>query len=323
MRRIGNLDTKQHADRFANYLTVRGIASQVEEDNGEWSIWIKDEDHLDDSRAELASFRENTEDPRYATAALQAQQVRQREQARRERAAQNTVDVRQTWNRPFSRRAPLTAALIGVSVVVGLLSDSLFRPQAGEYVKNPVFRSLALCDPMHRFDPAWRKSRNALIDVGRGQIWRLVTPAFLHLGLGHLIFNMIMTYSLGGVIESRQHALRIAILFVTCSAAGNLGEYFLSGSTGVGMSGVVYGLLGYLWVYSWMAPQARLGVRNDTIVILLVWLVLGFTGVLEQLLGVSVANWAHLFGMLMGMLVAVVAVWFDANLKTRQPPKPT
>ena len=131
---------------------------------------------------------------------------------------------------------------------------------------------------------------------------------------------MIMLYSLGGVIESRQHALRIAILFLLCSSAGIVGQYFLSGSTCIGMSGVVYGLFGYLWVYSLMAPQDRLGVRNETIIILLVWLVLGFSGVLDRLLGVRVGNWAHLFGMLMGMLVAVVAVWLDANLKKRKPP---
>jgi GlpG protein len=319
MRRIGNLDTKQHADRFANYLTVQGIASQVDEHNGEWSIWIKDEDQLNDSRAELANFRENSDDPRYVTAAIEAQKVREQEQTRREQAASNRVDVRQTWNRSFTRRAPLTAALIGVSVVVGLLSDSVFQPQAKKYVGNRVFRTLAFYDPQHFQDPDWLKAPNLLVDISHGQVWRLATPAFLHMGLTHLMFNMFMLYSLGGIIESRQHSLRILALFVMCSIAGNLGEYVF-GNTGVGMSGVVYGLFGYLWVYGLMAPQDRLGVRKDTIIILVAWLVLGFAGVLEKLLGVGVANWAHLFGMLMGMLVAVVAVWLDANLKKRKPP---
>ncbi len=317
MRRIGTLENRQHAESFANYLTVQGIASQVEEHDGEWSIWIKDEDHLAESRTELANFLQHADDPRYAKAAAEAQRVRQQEQKRRQQAARNTVDMRQGWNRSFLRRAPLTNLLIAATVVVGVLSDSVLQPQTGTYVRNTVFRALAFCDPIHRLDPAWRQTGNALVDIGHGQVWRLATPAFLHLGLSHLIFNMIMLYSLGGLIESRQNWLRILILFLLCSTAGNVGQYFFSGSTGVGMSGVVYGLFGYIWIYSLMAPQAGLAVRNDMIVILLVWLVLGFTGVLEQLLGTPIANWAHLVGMLMGMLVAFGAV----NLKNRRPPR--
>jgi membrane associated rhomboid family serine protease len=202
------------------------------------------------------------------------------------------------------------------------LSDSVLQPQTGAYVGNTVFRTLAFYDPIHRDDPTWLETRNALVDIGRGQVWRLATPAFLHLGLGHLIFNMIMLYSLGGLIESRQDKLRMAILFLLCATAGNVGQYALSGGTSVGMSGVVYGLFGYLCVYRLLAPQHGLGVRNETIIILLVWLVLGFTGVLADLLGAPVANWAHLFGMLMGMLIAFVAIATtrrDGHLQKKRP----
>ena len=78
-----------------------------------------------------------------------------------------------------------------------------------------------------------------------------------------------------------------------------------------GMSGVCYGLFGYLWIRMVLKPQDGLGLRKETVIILMAWLILGFTGILNQLLGVTIANWAHLFGMLMGMLIA----WITVNLE--------
>ncbi|HTQ39251.1 MAG TPA: rhomboid family intramembrane serine protease, partial [Pirellulales bacterium] len=83
-----------------------------------------------------------------------------------------------------------------------------------------------------------------------------------------------------------------------------------------GMSGVVYGLLGYLWMKSWFQPQLKLFVSNGIVLFLVGWLVLGWTGLLDQLVGSSVANWAHTVGLLAGMAVGFAPVaWRRATGK--------
>ncbi|MEZ4270934.1 MAG: rhomboid family intramembrane serine protease [Myxococcota bacterium] len=63
------------------------------------------------------------------------------------------------------------------------------------------------------------------------------------------------------------------------------------------MSGVVYGLLGYVWAKGRYEPGAGLGLQDGTALIMMVWLVLGFTGLLG-----AVANYTHAVGLLMGVI---------------------
>lgn len=322
MRQIGSLQSKQHAERFTDFLATQGVSSQVEENAGHWSIWVRDEDQLDLSRAELDRFRETPDADQYVKATSAARQIRLEEQRRLERAARNKVDVRQNWTAPLTRRAPLTAALIAICVVIGLFSESVFAPMEPEkYQANRVFRALALFDPVHLLDRNW--NGNTLVDVEGGQVWRLFTPAFLHRGFTHIIFNMFVLNFFGSRIESRQRWGRIAILFFVGSAAGVLGEYFYSDASVVGFSGVGYAMFGYLWAYGLIAPEKRLGMEPINVMIFVGWLVAGFAGILDKMLGMSVGNMAHLAGMLAGFAVAAIAVWYDRrpkNSKTAATP---
>jgi len=62
------------------------------------------------------------------------------------------------------------------------------------------------------------------------------------------------------------------------------------------MSGVVYGLLGYIWIRGKFDPASGLYLHSSTVVMMLLWLVAGFTGWLGP-----IANGAHLGGLVMGM----------------------
>jgi len=76
------------------------------------------------------------------------------------------------------------------------------------------------------------------------------------------------------------------------------GPFFL------GISGVVYGLMGYLWMKAVFDPGAGLSVSAGTVVFLLGWMTLGFTGVLQSTL--PMANLAHAVGLLAGMMLGYV-----------------
>jgi len=79
------------------------------------------------------------------------------------------------------------------------------------------------------------------------------------------------------------------------SGFSNLVQYAWGGPNFGGMSGVVYGLLGYIWVRGKLDPGSGLYLHQTTVIMMLVWLAFGFTGIL------SIANGAHLGGLVVGL----------------------
>jgi GlpG protein len=69
------------------------------------------------------------------------------------------------------------------------------------------------------------------------------------------------------------------------------------------MSGVVYGLFGYLWIRGRFDPTFGVALPRSTVIILLAWMALGFAGFMRM------ANIAHLGGLLVGMVWAALAVF--------------
>ena len=187
---------------------------------------------------------------------------------------------------PLAKFAPVNLILIVGSVLVFLISNM------GESTRwlLPIFISLY---------PS--TSPECLLEVRHGELWRLFSPAFIHFGITHLGFNMIGLKNVGDPME-RVHGTRfylfLAAILALCS---NLGQYFLSpgGSPYFGgMSGVLYGLFGYLWTRGLPDPAYPLRMPKQTVIVALVWFVACFTGVLGP-----IANGAHTTGLVLG------AVW--------------
>jgi len=146
---------------------------------------------------------------------------------------------------------------------------------------------------------------NPLILDNISEIWRLFTPALLHFSALHIIFNLLWWWYLGGQIEQRISSSKLMVLFILASSLPNLLQYFMAGPAFGGLSGVVYALLGYFWILGKYKPQAGLLLPPAYIGFMLLWLVAGFF----DLLGVPVANGAHLGGLLVGCALA----WIDAK----------
>lgn len=144
-----------------------------------------------------------------------------------------------------------------------------------------------------------------------GQWWRFITPAFLHFSVPHLIFNLLWLWVVGGAVERLQGRLVLLGLFFFAALSSNLAQYWVSGPLFGGMSGVVFALLGYVWLWDKTKPRIRFGFPNAMMVLMLVWLVLGFAGVLETLGLGAVANTAHLVGLLSGLVFCALVrlVW--------------
>ncbi len=145
-----------------------------------------------------------------------------------------------------------------------------------------------------------------------GQIYRLVTPIFLHFPVmgvffAHLGMNMIMFYQFAKLIESKQGKIFLTLFIISSGIFSNLAQAYFSNGIFGGMSGVVYALLGYLFLIKKINAKSIYNsfevIRLDKIMIfLIVFLGLGFTGVL----GDGIGNSAHLAGFIFGVIAAAI-----------------
>jgi GlpG protein len=129
-------------------------------------------------------------------------------------------------------------------------------------------------------------------------LWRLVTPVFLHFGVLHILFNMMWLRNLGGAIEFVRGTRRFLLLFLLLAVISNVAQLLWSGPRFGGMSGVVFGLIGYVWMKGRTQPHLGLGLTSDQIVYSVLWLVLCMGGAMG-----NIANAAHLAGFIAGILV--------------------
>ncbi len=272
MRQAGTLSSKQDAERFANYLLTLDISSKVEPAGDQWAIWIHDENQIPRSKQELEQFQRQPQDERYR-AAERAAKLARREAAEKLRQAQkNYIDMRNEWANPWRRR-PLTLLMIAFCVLVA----------SNLIVLNPV-------------DLLFSMPR-----IAEGQIWRLITPIFLHANLLHLLFNMWWLYDLGTIIERHLGSLRYAALVLVIALVSNYGQFLVSGPNFVGMSGVVYGLFGYAWVRGRFDPASGMYLRPDVVFWMMAWLVFCMINT-----SLHVANTAHGAGLAAGALLGYV-----------------
>jgi GlpG protein len=139
--------------------------------------------------------------------------------------------------------------------------------------------------------------------------WRMVTPIFLHFGVMHLVFNMLMLISMGSRVERAIGPYRYAALVLALAIFSNLAQGLMVPHHNFGgMSGVVYGIFGFIWVQMSRAPSRGLAVDGLTSFIMMAWFFAGFSSQFNMG-GAAVANHAHAGGLLMGLLIG--AVWTD------------
>ncbi|SMB87691.1 GlpG protein [Pasteurella testudinis DSM 23072] len=138
------------------------------------------------------------------------------------------------------------------------------------------------------------------------QIWRFFTHALVHLSLPHLLFNLTYWLVFAAMIEKYCGTFKVLQLFLTVALISGVVQNFFSGAAFFGLSGVVYGVLGYVYVMSRGDSHRRFRLPSGFIYMLLVGIASGFIG---PLFDVHFGNAAHISGLVLGAAIA----WFDSK----------
>jgi len=258
---------------FVALLQRLQVPHRVSEEAGEQVLWVPDEQFAETARELYVRYPQGDPQVRLASKPGSSGIVWQRLSA--------------SW---------MTAAVLLLTLLVAavtLLGDNLgslhwlsfqdFRIQGDYLLFTPLSDSLAA-----------------------GQWWRLVTPMLVHFGVLHLAMNAMWYWELGRRIEQQQGPWCLLLLTLLYGLVSNLAQYWFGGpSLFGGLSGVLYGLLGYCWIYQRLAPTSAYRLPPGVLVMMLVWLLLCLSGLITALGFGSIANAAHVGGLLVGCLTGL------------------
>ncbi len=304
MRMIGYISTETAARTLSDFLYVQGIHNQVEMERGSgWAIWVHGEDEVEKARGFLQEFLRAPHARKFIEAGPAAEQRREADAKFAETADKRVFSADRIFTQPvILGMTALTAALVGLCVIVWLLQ---LTPKFGPLVEKALFISNYYVGntPLQRLT-------DGLLEIKHGQIWRLVTPILMHernlrfLSFLHLLFNMLWLKDLGTLVEVRRGPWFLIIFVVLAGAISNLCEHAMSVRQFYGMSGVVYALLGYVWMKGKLDPGSGFFLPPSIVSMMLIWLLFGYTSILPM------ANGAHTFGLVVGMVWGIAsAMW--------------
>ncbi|MBF59975.1 rhomboid family intramembrane serine protease [Halomonas sp. FeN2] len=146
-----------------------------------------------------------------------------------------------------------------------------------------------------------------------GQVWRLLSPAFLHFGWMHLIFNLMWVWYFGRQVEALQGSRIMLLLLIVAGIGANVAQYATGTVLFGGMSGVVYALLAHVWLMSRRVPQSGFFVPQMLVVFMLGWMVFTMTDMAGSVGFGNVANEAHLGGLLVGLVTG----WYYSSRRLK------
>lgn len=274
---LGRFDNLRLAQAFSDYLRKQALPHRLESGGQGVELWVDDEAAIDRVRRELARFREDPTQDRYLAASWEAPPSAPDVERLSRRYGDSAGEL--APGRLLRSRGPVTLALLFACLAVAVWTAVGTREAAVSALLFPPAGGL----------------------FADGEPWRVLTPILLHFGGVHLVFNLLWWWVLGGIIERFQSSFQLAMLTLGIGLVSNGAQFYVDGPHFGGLSGVVYGLIGYLWLYGRINPRAGYQLRPAIVNFMLAWLVLGFTGLVGP-----VANAAHLAGLLAGAAVGVV-----------------
>lgn len=266
MMRITEFSNPRMAQAFADYMATQGVAIRIEHEN-QSILWLDDDTRVSLVESELERFIRDPNHPRYQAASWHSGTT---SSGLRYQGTSLMANITQ-------RAGPLTLTVIGLCVLVFILMQLLGDQTVMSWL-------------------AWPSENQHF------QLWRWFTPALLHFSFLHIAFNLLWWWYLGGAIEKRLGAGKLFVILVISALLSGWMQSRFSGVMFGGLSGAVYALMGYAWLRGERDPDSGVYLERGMMVFAVVWLVVGYMG----WFGLSIANAAHVTGLLVGLAMAFV-----------------
>lgn len=193
-------------------------------------------------------------------------------------------------------------------------------PPEGQYLLKSFYRTPywtgVYQDIVEHFrNPAvpWNLDVPMFEKIREGEVWRLLTPCFLHFDIFHILFNMLWLIVLGKQMEKKLGILRYILFILIVGIISNTAQYLMSGPNFIGYSGVICGMIVFIWMRQKLAPWEGYQLQRSTMVFVTVFVfaILGIQLVsfgLEVLgesgFSAGIANTAHISGGVMGYILS-------------------
>lgn len=259
---LGHINNPRACKAFSDYLKTQGIEHQIklDEEDKQISLFVLAE-QFESAQVLFSDFVANPEQEKYLQASWQVNETIS--------GTGQSLGLKAIWQANGAVTKAITLICIGIYVL------STF----GYFVS--IFNQLSF---------SWQVE----------QIYRLFTPAIMHLSALHLAFNMSWWWYLGGKVENHLGAQPLIVIMILTAISSNISQALLVDTNFAGLSGVNYGLAGFVWLYGRLTQHPQINLANNIFGFLIVWMLLGFV----DLLPINMANWAHLFGLLSGLALA-------------------
>lgn len=227
-------------------------------------------------------------------------------------------EVTQTLLFDFPKAYEILESIVTTYGISGL-KDPSTMPAAGqallqEYTVTPWWQGYYQ-EIVHAFKgvhPPSEVNAPMFEKIRQGEVWRLFTPAVLHLDVFHLLFNMLWLFVLGKQMELRIGAFRFLIFCFSVGIFANIVQYLVSGPNFIGFSGILCGFFTFIWVRQQKAPWE--GYRLDRSTIIMIGIFIGGLFLIQVASFVAevyantsiapmIANAAHISGGIAGLIL--------------------
>ena len=266
MRELVRYPEAPTAAQLGDILLADGIETTINLGrDGQTVVWVHEETQLARARELLAEFQGNPTDPRFASAIRLAKE-RRAEKRRAEASRPPLIRARDRFLGPRQGGSyalgPVSAALILASVAVAVLT------RLGE--QSDMVQRFSYASFRHEGSYVlW----NGLAELGAGQVLPRAHADLSALRLSPPAVQHVVAKDLGSMIERRQSSFFLGALVLVVAAASNTAQYLVGGPAFGGMSGVVYGLFGYIWMRGHFDPASGYALSRQDTIWMMLWLV--------------------------------------------------
>ena len=196
----------------------------------------------------------------------------------------NEMDITKKTNNKRDKYMMLTNILIAINLLVFLISAWISKNIFNIDIYTLIIMGAKV---------------NSLID--KGQVWRLITCAFLHGGLIHIFFNMYALKILGPEIEYVYGKIKYLVIYLLSAIAASIFSYiFGPQSVSVGASGAIFGLFGAMVIFG-IKHRKQMGKAYMMNILQVI-----FVNVIIGISSSNIDNEAHFGGLIVGALIALL-----------------